>query len=375
MAKCILGIDEVGRGPWAGPLVVGAVILGSEFQELLEYKELRDSKKITKKKREKLAKIIQGNSKSWGLGSVTAAEIDHYGLGSALKLAARRAVKQVLADKIKFDHIIIDGSINLLADTPLEDRVSLLPKADDLVKEVSAASIIAKVSRDQYMYDLANVYPAYGFEKHVGYGTKMHREALENCGICPEHRQSFRPIAKIITKMSPIEVENLQKTRLAESKSLAKMTQKGAQENETGSTAAQPQINPRSPKLSQIQQKHAEIGRKNHNFGHQAELSAASYLCQENHQILAQNYKTKSYEIDIISIKDGVIYFTEVKYHKNAENGDPLERITSTKLQKMRYAAEKFLQTHPEFRSLEPRLTAIGVTGEDFAIDGLTSCN
>ncbi len=90
---------------------------------------------------------------------------------------------------------------------------------------------------------------------------------------------------------------------------------------------------------------------------------------------MEQNYKTKSYEIDIISIKDDVIYFTEVKYHKNAENGDPLEQITSMKLQKMRYAAEKFLQTHPEFRSLEPRLTAIGVTGEDFAIDGLISCN
>lgn len=334
MAKCILGIDEVGRGPWAGPLVVGAVILGEDFAKRPEYAELRDSKKLAKKKREKLATIIQEKSVSYSLGWVTASKIDRYGLGPALKLAARRAVKQVLAQKIKFDNIIIDGSINLLAGTPLEDRINLLPKADDLVKEVSAASIIAKVARDQYMTDLAEKYPEYGFESHVGYGTAKHREALEKYGICPEHRQSFRPIAKIIEKMPP----------------------KGL-------------------KLSRIEQKHAEIGRENHIFGHQAELSAANYLCKENHQIVARNYKTKTYEIDLISIKDQTIYFTEVKYRQDPKNGDPLEQITPAKLQKMHYAAEKFLQTHPEFQGLGPKLAAIGVIGKNFIVDEFIDCS
>lgn len=172
MTQQILGIDEVGRGPWAGPLVVGAVILGTKFQELDIYTELRDSKKIAKAKRIQLAESINKNALAHALGWVKADEIDQFGLGPALKLAARRAVKQILAQKIKFDNIVIDGTINLLADTPLEERVTLLPKADNLVKEVSAASIIAKVARDQYMVKLGEKYPLYGFEKHVGYGDQ-----------------------------------------------------------------------------------------------------------------------------------------------------------------------------------------------------------
>lgn len=333
MTQQILGIDEVGRGPWAGPLVVGAVILGQDFQKLDAYNELRDSKKIAKKKRAKLAEIIEEHALAQALGWVTATEIDQFGLGPALKLAARRAVKQILAQKVKFDSIVIDGTINLLADTPLAGRVNLLPKADNLIKEVSAASILAKVARDQYMTELDEEYPEYGFSRHVGYGTALHREALEKHGICPEHRQSFRPVAKI--------------------------------------ASSEPDKMSVSSQNESIQTKR---GRKNHKSGHRAEDAAVDYLREQNHQIITKNYKAASYEIDIISIKDGSIYFTEVKYRENIKNGDPLEQITTTKLAQMRYAAEKFLQDHPKFSNLQPALMAIGVSGKDFTVDEPKSC-
>jgi len=324
VAEYILGIDEVGRGPWAGPLVVGAVVLGEDFAKLPEYADLRDSKKLTKKKREKLAKVIQENATGYELGWVKAHEIDRYGLGPAHKLAARRAIKKLLAKKINFTTIIIDGSVNLLTDTPLEDRVDLMPKADNLVKEVSAASVVAKVARDQYMADLAEKYPEYGFESHVGYGTAKHRKALEEYGICPEHRQSFWPIAKI-ANIRPLKCEN-----------------------------------------DTLQ---AKIGRKNQKSGHLAEDSAASYLCELGHQILEKNYKTRSYEIDLISTDGKKIYFTEVKYHENPKNDDPLEQVTPQKLEKMHYASEKFLQNQPKYRDLQPILAVAGVIGKDFTVD------
>lgn len=203
MAK--LGIDEVGRGPWAGPLVIGAVILPDYDSEKgnPDYPwimELNDSKKLTAKKREELNEIILKEALATGLGWVTSKELDEIGLSNALKLAARRAVEEVQKKKIPFNQIIIDGTINFLAGTKLEKYVSVLPKADYLVKEVSAASIIAKVARDHYMEELGKKFPEYGFEKHVGYGTAAHKKALETYGPCPEHRFSFRPVAEIAEK-------------------------------------------------------------------------------------------------------------------------------------------------------------------------------
>ena len=166
----ILGIDEVGRGPWAGPLVVGACVLGDA-----QIEGLTDSKKLTPKKREALAPIIREQA-AVGLGWISAEELDRIGLSQALCKAARAAVKQI---KVPFHEIIIDGTVNFLRDTPLASHVQVLKKADLLVPEVSAASIVAKVARDEYMYQLAKKYPGYGFEKHVGYGTAAHKAALE----------------------------------------------------------------------------------------------------------------------------------------------------------------------------------------------------
>ncbi len=184
----ILGIDEVGRGPWAGPLVVGAVVLGSAKIE-----GLTDSKKLSKKRREALASLIHQEAAGVGLGWVSATEIDEMGLGEALREATRRAVKDVTAS---YHTIIIDGTINLLAGTPLEAHVETLAKADLLVGEVSAASIVAKVARDEFMERQDDVYPGYGFGAHAGYGTAKHRAAIDELGVTPIHRLSFAPLAR-----------------------------------------------------------------------------------------------------------------------------------------------------------------------------------
>lgn len=329
--KVILGIDEVGRGPWAGPLVVGAVILGEEFIKTNEiYAQLADSKILSKRKREELSPIILNQAAASATGWVSAAELDRYGLSASLKLATRRAVKQILAKKSYFSEVIIDGTGNFLENTPLENRVTLLKKADSLVKEVSAASIIAKVARDNYMTELSKKYPRYSFEKHAGYGTAAHKAALEKFGLCPEHRQSFRPIKEIMTK-SP---ENRPKKCL---------------ESDFGHSIST------APSSSQK--------------GQTAELVVANYLKTQNHQIIAHNFKTKSYEIDLISIRADAIFFTEVKYsQKTHTEGSPLVRITPKKQSQMQFAAQAFLSTHSEYRNLQPFLAVASVSGTNFQV-------
>ena len=191
----ILGIDEVGRGPWAGPLVVGAVILGGA-----EIDGLDDSKKLTKKRREALDVEIREKAAAWALGWVSAQELDAIGMSEALRLATRRAVEQVQVQcrqqNLAFSEVIIDGKVNFLRGTALEKFAMTMPKADGLIPSVSAASIVAKMARDQFMAEQAAVYPGYGFASNAGYGVAKHRAAIERLGVTPLHRLSFAPLAK-----------------------------------------------------------------------------------------------------------------------------------------------------------------------------------
>lgn len=180
-----VGIDEVGRGCWAGPLVAGAVILDQPIAGL------RDSKKLSKKQREVLSEIILKEAAAYGLGWVWPKDIDRVGITAAVRMAMMDAVRQI---SLPFDEVIIDGSFNFLSEEP---RAKTLVKADDLIPAVSAASIIAKVARDQWMTEAAQEFSEYGFEKHVGYGTKLHIKALKKYGPCELHRFSYKPIQAI----------------------------------------------------------------------------------------------------------------------------------------------------------------------------------
>ena len=307
----ILGIDEVGRGPYAGPLVIGACILGdwqnSENAEWIE--KLTDSKKLSAKRREELYVLIKEKALATATGWVSSAEIDEIGLSEALRLATRRAVEQIQKTKVPFSEIIIDGTMNFLAGTKLEKYVSTLKKGDFLVKEISAASILAKVERDKYMAELDAVYPKYGFGKHVGYGTAAHQKAMEEFGLTPEHRRSFRPVREI-----------------AENKTTTKQ------------------------------------------LGDQGEQVVVDYLEASSHEIVARNYKTKLFEVDIISQKAQVLYFTEVKYRSGRDFGEALDFIDKKKQQKMHLAVAGFLTAHPEYADFMSIL-AVAAVGEDFKLE------
>lgn len=181
----VLGIDEVGRGAWAGPLVIGAVILNGSINGLM------DSKLLSAQKRRALAKEILEKSVFAGLGWAEPEEIDKYGLSAAHVLACRRAVR----NSPECFQIIIDGNINYLAGY---DNAICRVKADQTVPEVSAASIIAKVARDDYMAELHRSFPLFNFLNNVGYGTEVHRMALASQGPSVHHRRSFAPIANLL---------------------------------------------------------------------------------------------------------------------------------------------------------------------------------
>ncbi len=186
----IIGIDEVGRGCWAGPLVAGAVLLDTPLRGL------RDSKKLTRLQRERLDVQIRKKARAIGLGWVTSEELDLIGMTEAVRLAMRRALAKI---NVPYERVIIDGNYNYLKDVP---QTSALIKADDIVPSVSAASIVAKVARDAWMYRVAQDFPEYGFESHVGYGTPGHRRALARHGVCNLHRRSFLPIQKLLELQS-----------------------------------------------------------------------------------------------------------------------------------------------------------------------------
>lgn len=309
----ILGIDEVGRGPLAGPLVVGAVIL-PKYQPYPRFdwmKELKDSKQLSAKKREELSGMISRRARAVGLGWVSANELDEIGMSEALRLATRKAVKSVQGLHVPFFQIVIDGKVNFLAETALGRYVSTMPKADNLVKEVSAASIIAKVARDHYMYDVGLKFPGYGFEKHVGYGTAAHLRAIRELGICKEHRKSFEPIKSMVGF---------------------------------------------EPKKNVV--KNTTV------IGGRAEEKVAEYLVEKGHKIVEQNFKTKFCEIDIVSVLDDMIYFTEVKYRKNDSHGGGLYAVDKKKLQKMKFAVEVFLKMKKEYAGFSPILAVADVDGE-----------
>lgn len=299
----ILGIDEVGRGAWAGPVVVGAAAIEPSAVE-----GLNDSKLLSKKKRELFAGLIRQHAAWVGIGWVSAKKIDEIGMSAALKLAAERAV--IGAPKI-VKEIIIDGTIRLV-EAP---NVSTLKKADQLIPAVSAASIIAKVARDHYMYLLDEQFPQYGFGNHVGYGTSAHQAALGKHGPSPLHRMSFSPMS-------------------------------GA-------------------KPATTRKKIIETS------GYKAESAIVEYLQANGFKVLERNWKTKRCEVDVIAAKNGEVFFVEVKYRKNAKQGRGFDYVTPAKQAQMSFAAETW-RTLKGWKG-PVRLAAAEVSGEIFEVSNFTA--
>jgi len=203
--KVIIGVDEVGRGPLAGPVVACAAVLKNYEVDL----GLNDSKKLSKSKRESLFDHIKEQCLCYAIGSASEAEIDELNILNANYLAMRRALLAIGVSGIEASPaaipveskgflpketdwvIAIDGNLKI-AGVPFEKQIPII-KGDSRIVSISAASILAKVYRDRYMEDLAKTYPGYGFEVHAGYGTKKHLEAIRELGFSAVHRKSFHP--------------------------------------------------------------------------------------------------------------------------------------------------------------------------------------
>ncbi len=194
--KYIIGIDEVGRGPLAGPVAIGAFCVKKDFK----FKKLlgiRDSKKLTPEKREyfliKILELEKSGEVEFAVSYVSAKEIDKIGISSAIKKALKNSLNKINKNRDECS-VFLDGG--LYAPEEYKKQKTII-KGDDKIKVISCASVVAKVLRDRLMCKLAKKYPKYGFEIHKGYGTKKHCESIRKNGICSEHRKCF--LKKILT--------------------------------------------------------------------------------------------------------------------------------------------------------------------------------
>ena len=184
----VAGLDEAGRGPIAGPVVAAAVIISHYPPADLPWQEIKDSKKLSSKKREELCKILTNHPQiKWGIGKVSEKMIDKINILQATKLAMLKAIK-----KLNPDFLLLDGNFKINSNIPQRSII----QGDNKVFSIAAASIIAKVQRDAMMKKFHQKYPEYGFDKHKGYLTTYHRAMFRKHGACKIHRQSFRPVKR-----------------------------------------------------------------------------------------------------------------------------------------------------------------------------------
>lgn len=281
--KLLCGVDEAGRGPLAGDVYAAAVILPEDAQ----LPGLNDSKKLSEKKREALYDQIIEQAVSWSVAAATPEEIDRLNILNATFLAMQRAVDGL---SVTPDYLLIDGNRR---PPTLRQPCSCVVKGDGTSASIAAASILAKVSRDRYMKKLAEEYPAYRFEKHKGYGTKEHYEALAAYGISPVHRKSF------LKNLSRLESSN------------------------------------------------------SHLEGVAGERAAAEFLKGRGYEIVARNYRSLYGEIDLVAQNGEVLAFVEVKTRRVNSMAAPAASVTPAKQKKIIQTALMFLSEHG--MPLQPR--------------------
>jgi ribonuclease HII len=189
----VAGLDEAGRGAWAGPVTAAVVILSSEKSISTEFNRIRDSKQLRPECRAELEPLIKTQALDWGIGFSSSKEIDELGISPATRLAMIRSLINL---KNTPDHLLIDALF--LPEIPIPQTA--LIKGDQRSLSIAAASILAKTARDRWMVDYSKEMGAYSFERNKGYGTKAHQVALQRCGPCPQHRFYYTPIKSLITK-------------------------------------------------------------------------------------------------------------------------------------------------------------------------------
>jgi ribonuclease HII len=286
---CIVGIDEAGRGPLAGPVVAACVHL--PFR--IELPGITDSKKLTPPQREDAYARIMENASAVGVGECTSQEIDSCNILRATHLAMVRALQTCRAAA---DLALIDGLP--VPRFPIPQRA--LVKGDARSKSIAAASIIAKVTRDRMMRSFDQQYPGYRFAENMGYPTPDHLTLLRELGPCPIHRRSFAPVAQAYRLHNPT-------------------------------------AEPLQPSLTLDPREDGRIG----------ETVAAAHLRRTGWQILSSNFRVTEGEIDIVASKAGTTAFCEVKTHRHTRGYRPAARVDADKQRRIILAAEQWLAQNP----------------------------
>ena len=276
----IAGVDEAGRGPLAGPVCAAAVILPSGVR----IEGVNDSKKLTEKKREKLFDIIREKALAYAIEWGSVEEIERVNILQATMNTMKRAVEGL---KVSPDIVLIDGNKAPELSVPHKTIV----KGDAVSQSIAAASILAKVSRDRLMLELAKQYPEYQFEKHKGYGTKLHQEMILKYGASDIHRKSF--LKKLL---SPDEKPHRTRKKI---------------------------------------------------IGDLGEETAAEMLRKKGYTIIERNYRCKAGEIDIIAKNDSLLLIVEVKTRTPKTREQPADAVDKHKEDKLTKAAENYLASHP----------------------------
>jgi ribonuclease HII len=275
----IAGLDEAGRGPIAGPLVACAVVMQDDFDHGI----LDDSKKLTDKVRRQLKPVIEDAARQISLGIVSSSEIDSNRMAWAVRTSFKRAIAPLIQ---RTDMFLVDGNSVSGLDVP----VRFLVRGDSKSLSIAAASVIAKVTRDDIMLKAHRDFPEYGFDRHKGYGTAGHLKALKQTGPSPIHRMSFAPLSNWY---------------------------------QTGQMSLFPIDAP--------------------DTGKAAEQRAARYYERLGYRVLSRNWRCRSGEIDLILQKDDTVLFVEVKSTLSGREKHALERVDSRKLARVRDAAAKWM--------------------------------
>lgn len=334
---CLVGIDEAGRGPWAGPVVAAAVCFPPEA-DLGLLRLLNDSKKLTPSRRETLAEQIERTALAFGIGSASPSEIDRLDIEKATFLAMQRAL---LDSGLLPDRIVVDGS----RDPGLGLPTRCVVKGDSLSAAIAAASILAKTTRDRLMENLGGEEDPWGFSQHKGYGTAYHQHALAVYGVSEHHRKTFKPVARSLEVAGPSEEflklrrrircvwdeEDLQAAVEAMNRSISHL----------GSSEAWLLREELAGRTKEIAKAPKASNRRS--MGSAFEDHVADFLAKRGYKILERNYHASRGEIDLIARDGDSLVFVEVKMRRGTDYGSGLEAVDSRKRERMTSAALEYL--------------------------------
>jgi ribonuclease HII len=358
---CVVGIDEAGRGPWAGPVVAAAVSFPPEV-DLALLSGLNDSKKLTARRRSALAEIIAETAFATGIGVASPGEIDRDNILQATFLAMRRALEDC---GIIPDLVLVDGN----RDPDLGSPTRCIVKGDATSAAIAAASILAKTTRDRHMELIAEEEDGdpWGFAQHKGYGTEYHLRAIAVFGACRHHRKSFRPVCRFLDRPKPSStfLSLWQALSAADSRPDREEIRQAIQAKITVLEANEAWILAR--RLEDLFRKTQPRSREHSNRrrGDFHESAVLGYIAQKGYTLLEKNYQTREGEVDLIARDGNTIVFVEVKMRTSDRFGTAADAVDLRKRRRIVRAAKSYLSVLEEDRDCRFDVIALDRSKDD----------